>query len=336
MAPDTLFFPFEQDILRWPEKGERTAYLNARPHRAVSHVDFVQQFFKPDAAALMRAGLPVSAELPELIPAFDFVYLLLPKNQSEAEFFCATALGCLKEGGMLVAAADNKAGGARIEKMFKAFGLHEVSSLSKHKARVCWAVKKNVAEEALGAALEAGAVRDVLGGHFKSQPGIFGWDKIDRGSDILLQHVPKDLKGIGADFGCGYGFLSCAVVRQKNVSVLYCIDADYRAVEVCKMNVAAQKPAAKTEFLWADLCAPVKLPPLDFVVMNPPFHEGKMTDVSIGIDFIRSAHGALKTGGKLWMVANTQLPYEEILQGQFSGHEKKFEGAGFKVFCATK
>lgn len=339
MAPDTLFLPFENERVRWPEKGRKVAYLNARTHNALSErpPDFVQQFFKPDADALIRTGLPVAAELPSHGLQYDMVLLLLPKNQSEAEFFCATALSCLKDGAMLMAAADNKAGGGRLEKIFKGFCLSDIASLSKHKARVCWAVKKNIDEAAIASALNTGAVQDILGGRYQSQPGIFGWDKIDRGSEILLQHLPPTLKGAGADFGCGYGFLACAIVQQKNVTALHCIDADYRAVEICRANVAAQNSAVKTEFLWADLCKPVsKLTGLDFIVMNPPFHEGKLTDTSIGIDFIRSAHGALKTGGKLWMVANTQLPYEDILQSQFRVNEKKFEGSGFKVFCATK
>lgn len=51
--------------------------------------------------------------------------------------------------------------------------------------------------------------------------------------------------------------------------------------------------------------------------MNPPFHEGRVTDVSLGQSFIAAAASRLKPGGRLLMVANRQLPYELTLKGLF-------------------
>ena len=75
---------------------------------------------------------------------------------------------------------------------------------------------------------------------------------------------------------------------------------------------------------------------LDFIVMNPPFHEGKKTNVEIGKAFISNAFEELKSGGILYMVANAHLPYEAVLSEKFSTIEKKFEGQGFKIFAAVK
>jgi 16S rRNA (guanine1207-N2)-methyltransferase len=70
--------------------------------------------------------------------------------------------------------------------------------------------------------------------------------------------------------------------------------------------------------------------------MNPPFHEGRMTDSSIGVSFIRNAAAALHKGGMLYMVANSQLPYENVLKDHFGVVTKLDEKSGFKVYSAVK
>ena len=92
----------------------------------------------------------------------------------------------------------------------------------------------------------------------------------------------------------------------------------------------------KVEFLWADLTQLQSLTPLDFIIMNPPFHQNKESDVAIGKAFIETAHASLKPSGRLFIVANAHLPYEQILCGAFSDVEKLHEGQGFKVFVSVK
>lgn len=343
MAPDTLFYPFECGVFDWPERGQDILFLNAAWNPALERISeesvlMLQQGFKPQSDILQAHGFAVNpAVCEDEVECADWAFVLLPKNQHEAEYLLACALRALKEGGVLLAAADNKAGGARLEKTLAAFGLSGIDSLSKHKARVCRARKHGIHGAKVAEALSGGAARAVLGGQFVSRPGLFGWDKIDKGSQILLRHMGEDLKGKGADFGCGYGYLSRAIVQHKNVSSLVCADADFRALEACEQNVSAQNAGAKISFLWADLCAGASgLKGLDFIVMNPPFHGGKYSDSEIGAAFIRSASQALRPGGKLWMVANAHMPYEQVLQQNYAHFSCVYEGEGFKVFCAVR
>ena len=44
--------------------------------------------------------------------------------------------------------------------------------------------------------------------------------------------------------------------------------------------------------------------------MNPPFHTRPRADPALGQAMIRKAAAALRRGGRLFMVANRQLPYE--------------------------
>jgi 16S rRNA (guanine1207-N2)-methyltransferase len=70
--------------------------------------------------------------------------------------------------------------------------------------------------------------------------------------------------------------------------------------------------------------------------MNPPFHQGRAADPGIGQQIIRAAAKALKKGGRLMMVANRQLPYEAILQAEFTDWQELARNSGFKVLAARR
>lgn len=338
MACETLFNWIRNGSLFG--EGERIAYLNAVYYPDFSdltqHIVCVQQPFKPFAQAFEEKGIAVSPALPEDMVSYDVVWLLLPKNVVEAEFYIAVALRLLKVGGMIVCAADNKAGGARLKKMLQKFGLEDLESESRNKARVVSAKIHELNQDYVGQAYDKGRVQRVLDNRFSSEPGIFGWNKIDKGSEILAQCLPRDLKGKGADFGCGYGYLSDFILSHcPKVKRLHALDADYRAVQACQENLKAFD--CETDFIWCDLTkSQTDLRNLDFVVMNPPFHEGKKANNAIGQAFIQSAYASLKRGGRLWMVANNHLPYENVLDDVFFQVTKHHEGQGFKVYEAVR
>lgn len=318
----------------------RVLFLGAVPHAEVSGDMVLWQVFKPYAAALEARGFDVCADLDVACAgeAFECALILMPKNRIEAQYLLARALCVLGAGGTILCAAANGAGGKRLVKMLGAFGLEGVQSMSKNKARCVWAQISDDFDsktDTIRNALKKGAVQDVLEGTYRSQPGVFGWDKADKGSALLVENLPEKLSGRGADFGCGYGVLARAVLARggERLKSFTCLDADARAVSLCAVNVSD----ARVAYEWCDLTqGAAGLKGLDFIVMNPPFHEGKASDSDIGVAFIKRAHETLKPRGVLHMVANAQLPYEGVLGGLFSGVEKLHEGSGFKVYRAVK
>lgn len=260
---------------------------------------------------------------------YEIVCIALPKNMVEARYFMALALRAAAQGALICAAAMNDAGGNRIAKMMAEFGLSGVQSYSKHKGRVCWSRLDSADQTALDQAMTAGAPQLCEGTGFYSQPGVFGWDKIDAGSALLLDCLPEGLKGKGADFGCGYGYLSAALLKRFAAISLIAIDEDARAIAACAQN------APQAEMLWADIAQDDLPQRLDFIVMNPPFHQGKGQDIALGQRFIARAAQSLKKKGVLYMVANAHLPYEGVLAQHFFACEKLHEGQGFKVYKAV-
>ncbi len=178
-------------------------------------------------------------------------------------------------------------------------------------------------------ALNSSAFLDDIG--LWSQPGVFSWNRIDPGSAVLLDHLPP-LSGQVADFGCGIGVLSKAVLTSAKVTQLTMVDLDRRAIEMAKRNITDDR----AQFVWADVRALPTLLTYDCVVMNPPFHEGGLENQALGQSFIMTAARALKNGGICWLTANRHLPYEAILKPLFRRVTLMAEADGYKIYQAQK
>ena len=337
---ETLFYPLMQHLIV-PEKECSYAFLNAQYFPYLDKINsstlFIQQYFKPYAKILQEHDFHVSSRIDIKDKTYDIVLIALPKNALETRYLIAQGLCILKPEGIIICAASNKAGGTRIKKILQDFACIDIQKFSKNKARVVWAKKADVLNKASIDAIANGEPQAILDEEYISMPGIFGWNKIDKGSKILEQYLSGKLKGNGADFGCGYGSLSRYILQNNsNIESLSCIDADYRAIQCCKKNLKNER-MTNIHYFCEDLTQPLSgLRNLDFIVMNPPFHEGQKTNINVGISFIKTAVYTLNSGGMLWMVANAELPYEKILAKSFSSYKKEFEGQGFKVFCAVK
>jgi len=254
--------------------------------------------------------------------------ILAPPGTLERDFVLAQALRVLRPGAPLLAFAPKDKGGSRLKRALEGFGC-TVSEDARRHHRFCHAARP-AAPVGLEAAIAAGSPRIVPGLDLWSQPGVFSWDRPDPGSLKLLEVLPP-LKGAGADLGCGVGLLARAVLASDQVTALACADIDRRAVACARRNL--DDPRASV--VWADLRRPLEgVADLDFVVMNPPFHDGGAEDRALGAGFIAAAAAMLRKGGACWLVANRHLPYEAALAQAFASVALRAEGGGYKVFEA--
>ena len=76
--------------------------------------------------------------------------------------------------------------------------------------------------------------------------------------------------------------------------------------------------------------------PFNWVVMNPPFHEGRKGVPDLGRAFIRNAAANLSPSGQLFMVANRHLPYEAALREHFREVTELSGDNRFKLFAASR
>lgn len=338
-ALDTLFLPFASDALAWPPAGG-ALFLRARAgwplHQRSLPGLVCEQTFKPDAEALVRAGLPLAD--PAATTRHPLVLVLPPRQREEARALFARALERLAPGGRIVACMPNaegaKSGAADLARL-----AGPLQTVSKHHCRVFWTGALDApVDAALAAEWRAlDAPRPILDGRFHSRPGVFAWDRIDAASALLAAHLPGDLAGHGADLGAGWGYLAAEVLaRCPRVTALDLYEAEARALELAHGNLAPFAERVALDFHWHDVTAGLPRR-YDFIVSNPPFHaQGRADRPDLGRAFIAAAADALQPGGRLWLVANRHLPYESVLDARFGRVRTVAQAQGFKVIEAVK
>ncbi|MEQ9506334.1 MAG: methyltransferase [Hyphomonas sp.] len=335
---DTLLLALEGETVPLPASGP-ILVLNAEPGPWLMQLPkdrlVCRTTFKPSHEALKAAGfnvLPVdSVDLPDAM----LTIVVPPRQRDQARALYARALLAAPEGGYVLASLPNNLGGKTGEKQLAEIA-GDAASLSKHKCRAFWTQKHSalVNTELAEDWIAEDAAREIEPGLF-SRPGLFSWDRVDPGSELLADSVPEQTKGIGADLGGGYGFLSREILAHcPAVERIDLYEAEYRAISCIHETLAPFDGRYKAQ--WADVLNDLPEKAYDFVLMNPPFHTGRADNSALGRGFIRAAARTLKPGGTLWLVANRHLPYEAELASCFKAHEMLEDEAGYKVIRAER
>ena len=284
----------------------------------------------PDGAIQFSPLIPGSAPLEGREEGtLGTMVVLAPPGTVERRYTIALALRALAPGGSLTVLAPKDKGGSRIAKELKAFGCDAVETSRRHH-RICTGARPSLLTGLDEALAEGGPRLDEALGLW-TWPGVFSWNRFDPGSILLEQSLPA-LSGRGADFGCGIGILARTILVSPKVEHLAMLDIDRRATDMAARNIGDPR----AELRWVDIRGGTGLKGLDFVVMNPPFHDGGAEDQSLGQAFIRRAAEALRPGGALWLVANRHLPYEAVLKSAFKRVTPKVEASGYKIYEAVK
>lgn len=328
---DTLLLPFDDGLLDWPVDG--VLFLRARFGPALrARTGLVcEQSFRPEADALEAAGLALHGD--DASRRYAAVLVLPPRQRDEARALFARAIASTAPGGRVIACVANNEGARSAEADLAALA-GPVSHLGKHKCRVFWTAPLHGAADPELAAQWAtfDGPRPIEGGRFTSRPGVFAWDRIDAASRLLAEHLPAGLAGDAADLGAGYGYLSAELLeRCSGIRTLDVIEAEARALELARINLAQYADRADLRFHWLDVTR--GLPGrYDVIVSNPPFHaQGRADRPDLGRRFIEIAAASLKPRGRLWIVANRHLPYESALAAGFAQVRTVAERGGFKV-----
>lgn len=335
-AVKTLFHPFAAQMLDVPGEGQRVLFLGAEAgaprlegfDAAITAV----QHLRPLYRALQAQGSEVVTDISG--EDYDTALILGGKHRGENENRLAEALTRVKAGGLIVAAGSKEDGIVPLRKALSKLGI-EAESTPKYHGVAIWFRRPDDVSAAV-AKLSQDVV--TIDGRFTARPGMFSHDRIDDGSELLVSRLPTDFDGNAADFGAGWGYLSVMLAEKSpRTARIDLFEADWNALEFAKTNMLENCPRLTARFFWQDLAAEPPKEKYDLIIMNPPFHaSGQAAEPALGQAFIKTAAGALRSGGKLLMVANRGMPYESILATEFRSSQEVCRNARFKILGAQK
>jgi 16S rRNA (guanine1207-N2)-methyltransferase len=300
-------------------------------YRARSGTDFsaiqtaqieIVQGFKPDHDALQEAGFKLHRTATDCADRrFDITIVSVPRAKAEAR--------------ALIADAANRAPRVLVDGQ-KTDGIDSLLKDIRKRANVTAVVSKAHGKAFL---FEGGDFSDwadpgalsIIDG-FTTRIGVFSADKIDKASAALVQALPDKLPSKLGDFGAGWGYLSKHILEKDGVKALHLVEAEAAALSCAQDNI----DDPRVQFHWQDATEFSIKPPLDGIIMNPPFHTSRAADPALGQAFIAAAARNLGSHGQLWMVANRHLPYEVTL-GEHFLEVRELEGTpGCKILHAVK
>ncbi|WP_109474253.1 class I SAM-dependent methyltransferase [Ornithinimicrobium cavernae] len=136
--------------------------------------------------------------------------------------------------------------------------------------------------------------------------GIFSPDGIDKGTAVLLRHVPDPpATGTFLDLGCGWGALALTLALISPGATVHAVDVNQRALDLVRRNAAALG------------CAVTALTPeeapgdaaYDLIWSNPPIRVGK----AVLHEMMRTWLPRLAPAGQAWLVVQKNLGADSLL-----------------------
>ncbi|SEB09843.1 16S rRNA m(2)G 1207 methyltransferase [Marinobacterium iners DSM 11526] len=170
-----------------------------------------------------------------------------------------------------------------------------------------------------------------------AKPGLFGWNKIDRGSAFLIEQLPAmletplPLSGSVLDLGCGFGYLALNAAGPE--TRLVCTDNNAAALLACQYNL--RRAGISGEVLASNAGDSIRQQ-FDTLLCNPPFHSGFSVDGDLTDRFLAAAQRLLTSQGSACFVVNQHIPLERKAVGRFADISLWADNGSFKLVRLRK
>jgi 16S rRNA (guanine1207-N2)-methyltransferase len=288
--------------------------------------------------------LPETELSPESIrSSFDVVVMQLPKGRKYARRQLMTAYTALRPGGRFYLAGAKRSGILSVIQDAEAlFGNTNLLGFKKGN-RIGMSIKdqsyKHSPEWSREPGISPGSwfeLLAIIGGEavpLVSLPGVFSYDRLDKGTHLLLSHMQLDPGMRTLDIGCGYGVIG--LVAAHTAIHVDMVDASFLAVASARANLERHK-LLNASVYPSDVTESVKGTIYDRVFTNPPFHSGADVDYAMAGAFISQAYASLAAGGELWLVANRFIRYDRLMGSVFEHIETVSATDQFHLLKATR
>ena len=259
---------------------------------------------------------------------FDDIIIYLPKAKARLSLFVDYASACLNDNGQVWFVGENKGGIKSLAKSLKdRFETIDKMTSGKHSAIV--SASNAINPKAFDINNYYVSQENDLGLTLQALPGVFSQEKLDKGTAVLLNNLPRKIKGRILDFGCGAGTIATYISQHRDYEELELIDDDILAVHSAQKNLESNKTPLAEAYLSNGFEKVEDR--YNWIVSNPPFHQGVRTNYNVTEAFLKEAKEHLKLSGKLLLVANEFLNYEVILRDHFKTITEVNKENGYKV-----
>ena len=265
---------------------------------------------------------------------YQWIILNLPRQKALLRMLLDCAAGLLADGGVVWLAGENKAGIKSAGKILTSL-FSSVSKLDNARHCTLYEVQSPLTGNTFNALdYQERWLLNFSGSDIKvaSYPGVFAHGRLDAGTALLLETL-SELHFIGEilDFGCGAGVIGASIATQhEDVNVSF-LDASALALRACEETLSANQLSGTT--IASDGLEQVD-GSYDMVISNPPIHAGVKTDNQLSVRLLESIHRHISPGGRLILVANRHLPYENWLSKKFLQVKEIAGNKNFKVLAA--
>lgn len=311
---------------------EKVLFINGRPHQALKEIFrniVVVQTSAKISEKLKASGIQSTPHIPD--EKFGSIFFLGTKYKEYNIEVFRYALTNLVPGGTFLCAMENEIGAGRFERELKALSGLDTFSDSKSKCRVFGVtIPVDFVSPNFNSLKEK-----IFDSEFQSHSASFSAHEIDAASNLLVGNLTADLIGLGLDLGAGYGYLSFEILkRHSSVSRMDLVEDDYNSVEAAKINL--NQFTTRHNVIWSDVASFRALSPYDFVITNPPYHQGHKFSAALGEQFIEKGLSCLKPGGRLFAVNLKTLPYMKFASGLGATTSEIVTDNRFVVWSLTK
>jgi 16S rRNA (guanine1207-N2)-methyltransferase len=283
--------------------------------------------------------------IPHFIDSIDKVLLDIPKGRQITRRWLIEAYRSLKTGGVLYLAGAKDMGIQSsikdAESIFNNMSLltykksNRIALFYKESETLQWPEWTQVPGIAPGTWVDFTINAREMNFQISSLPGIFSNDRLDEGTKLLLDTVEFPEQNRILDVGCGYGIIGMTAAVQAKNSWIDMVDVNLLAIAATQRN-SSRNNIDNVRVFVSDLLEKVSENKYQLILSNPPFHTGKEVDYIVATSLFKQAEQVLEPGGKIIIVANKFIPYENLMKKTFNNVTTLAQTGKFIVLSSEK